>query len=65
MKSVRIRGQVLNLATSLQTYGRIIVYYDKQTNGTNCANSDLLQTTTSVPGNTSNFCVLIFRENGF
>lgn len=53
MKSVRIRGQILNLATTVATYGRIIVYYDKQTNGANCANSDLLQTTTSVPGNTT------------
>jgi len=53
MKSVRIRGQILNLATTVATYARMIVYYDKQTNGANCANSDLLQSTTSVPGNST------------
>jgi len=53
MKSVRIRGQIINLATNVQTYGRIIIYYDRQTNGANCAASDLLQTTTSVPANTT------------
>lgn len=53
MKSVRIRGQIVNLTTNVQTYARIIVFYDKQTNGALCANSDLLQTTTTTPANTT------------
>ena len=45
MKSLKIRGQILQLATEVPTYGRIIVYYDKQTNGANAALGDLLATT--------------------
>lgn len=53
MKSIRIRGQIINLLTAVQTYARIIVFYDKQCNGATCANADLLLTTTSVPTNTT------------
>lgn len=47
MKSIRVRGQVINLLTAVQTYARIIVYYDKQCNGANCLAGDLLATTTT------------------
>ena len=52
MKSIRIKGQIINLVTSVQTYARIIVFYDKQCNGAVCANADLLSTVTSVPTTT-------------
>lgn len=49
MKSLRVRGQILQLATAVATYARIIIYYDKQTNGNPCAAGDLLLTTTTAP----------------
>lgn len=53
MKSVRVKGQILNQATATATYARIIIYYDKQTNGAVCTSSDLLSSTTSVPATTT------------
>lgn len=47
MKSIRVRGQIINLLTAVQTYARIVVYYDKQCNGANCLAGDLLATTTT------------------
>jgi len=58
MKSIRIRGQIINLLTAVQTYARIIIFYDKQCNGATCANADLLSTITSVPTTT----VTVFSE---
>jgi len=44
MKSLRVRGQIISIATGVQTYGRILFVYDKQTNGTVPASNIVLQT---------------------
>jgi len=44
MKSIRIRGQIINLLTVVQNYLRIVVVYDKQTNGALPNSSVVLQT---------------------
>lgn len=33
MKALRMKGHIINLATNVQTYGRLIVLYDRQPNG--------------------------------
>lgn len=48
MKSLRIKGNIINLLTAVQTSGRILVVYDKQTNGVVPALTDVINTRTSI-----------------
>lgn len=43
MKSIHIRGWILNVATSVQDIGRLIIYYDSQPNGAAPAYAALMQ----------------------
>lgn len=54
MKSIRITGQVSALRTSInEDYLRIMIVYDRQTNGTLPAIQDVIQTTDQAAANTS------------
>jgi len=48
MKSLRVRGQIINLLTNVQTYARIVIVYDKQCNGSIPTSSVVLQTRDSA-----------------
>lgn len=43
MKSLHIRGQLFNLATTVQDYLRVIIFYDRQPNGAAPTFADLMQ----------------------
>ncbi|CAF4696889.1 unnamed protein product, partial [Rotaria socialis] len=48
MKALRMKGQIINLATALQTYGRLLVIYDKQPNGALPTYATVMQTRNSA-----------------
>lgn len=48
LKALRMKGQILNLATAVQTYGRLLVIYDKQPNGALPTYASVMQTRDSA-----------------
>jgi hypothetical protein len=48
MKALRMKGQVINLATAVQTYARLLVVYDKQPNGALPTYATVMQTRDST-----------------
>lgn len=48
LKALRMKGQILNLATAVQTYGRLLVIYDKQPNGALPTYAAVMQTRDSA-----------------
>lgn len=53
LKALRMKGQIINLATALQTYGRLLVIYDKQPNGALPTYAAVMQTRDSAGAATS------------
>ena len=53
MKSLRIRGQIVNLSTNIQTMVRIVIVYDKQSNGA-IPNSSTVLATRDTAGASTN-----------
>ncbi|AXH76584.1 MAG: coat protein [Cressdnaviricota sp.] len=48
LKALRMKGQIINLATAVQTYGRLLVIYDKQPNGALPTYAAVMQTRDSA-----------------
>lgn len=48
LKALRMKGQIINLATAVQTYGRLLVIYDKQPNGAIPTYASVMQTRDSA-----------------
>ena len=44
LKALRMKGQIINLATAVQTYARLLVVYDKQPNGALPTYATVMQT---------------------
>lgn len=53
MKSLRINGMISPFRTSADDYVRILVVYDRQTNGANPVIADIIQTTDQAAANTT------------
>lgn len=48
LKALRIKGQIINLATAVQTYARVLIVYDKQPNGALPTYASVMQTRDSA-----------------